>query len=468
MRSINGRTVVEFQHSSITEEHFSERNNFYFNFGYKIIWLFDMRDFYSEGKIQEVYDKEFSWIRPYRAFKYFDRYQVQTELFFQLKETMDNQKCIVRIKSTAKTGFETFTIIDWYTKQEFLDYTKKCSGDYELPLFYDDLTDNAEFKEFKNKYEIVLSQEQDRVVQSVEGAVLLLAVPGSGKTSTLIARLGYMIFCRNIPSENILVLSYTNAAANEVRERFIKTYRVSQDFNLRFATINSFCSEVIKHKSVTAGNKYNYTLINRQVTLKNLYRSRFNRFLLKSELIEYDTIIGYIKNMMLYENESSYLHYEKSDVYKEYISYCQENKIMDYDDQLIFAYQILNEDNKVRKYYEDKYKYICVDEAQDNSKLQYEIIHLISRNNNNILMVGDEDQSIFGFRGAYPRALLNFRNVYKNTFTLQIKRNFRSTKSIISKANQFILENMDREPKKMVCMREYNTPVIIQNVDSRK
>ena len=334
-------------------------------------------------------------------------------------------------------------------------------------MFYDDLTNNEEFQRYKSQYNIQLTKEQDRAVQSVEGAVLLLAVPGSGKTSTMIARLGYMVLCKGISPENILVISYTNAAADELRRRMTSTFNLKDGSNIKIATINSFCLEIINQYSLIKNKKNPYNLKPRQSSLYEFFSKRKNINLTKSELIEYDTTIGYIKNMMLFENEDELAQVDSDRIYKEYVNYCKENNYMDYDDQLIFAYKILLSAKDIRNTLENKYRYISVDEAQDNSKLQHEIIRLIAEKNNNIFMVGDEDQSIFGFRGAYPRALLKFRNTYKNTFNLQIKRNFRSTANIIETANRFIEVNTDRETKKMVPVKEAGNQVIIRKVASR-
>lgn len=136
-------------------------------------------------------------------------------------------------------------------------------------------------------------------------------------------------------------------------------------------------------------------------------------------------------------------------IYKYYNDKLREKRLMDYDDQMVYAHTILVKYPRILKFFSDKFKYICVDEAQDTSKIQHRIIKLLTAENGNIFMVGDEDQSIYGFRAAYPEALVNFEKEYKNAKVLLMEKNYRSSQEIVKVADGVIQKNKDRHPKNM-------------------
>lgn len=307
--------------------------------------------------------------------------------------------------------------------------------------------------EYKNNFysKLKLNEQQKAAVTSVDGAVLLLAVPGSGKTTVLTARLGYMIGQCGIDAESILVLTYTVAAANEMKKRFSTVYP-EFDYAPEFRTINGVAQKIIYDFSRRTG-RVPFELISdekRQTAIvASVYREITGEFATDIIISEIKTRITRAKNAMMSEEEIAELDDETpfSRVYEAYSRFLRENRLMDYDDQLVYAHTILRKYPAFAKAYASKYKYICVDEAQDTSKIQHRIIKLLTGNNGNIFMVGDEDQSIYGFRGAYPEFLLSFEEDYPGAVILKSEENFRSTPEITGVADDFINKNTLRIKK---------------------
>ena len=332
---------------------------------------------------------------------------------------------------------------------------------------------NNEINEFCEKYGITLNEQQKQAVQAVDGANLLLAVPGSGKTTVLVARLGYMILCKNIPPEKILAMTYTTAATHDMRERFSSFFGKELGEKLEFRTINGV-SEIIIRRYAKKIGKPPFHLVSddkeKIKTIKTIYTQCTNEFPTENDIIETETAISYIKNMMLREDEIE-LVFDSipkiGEMYKTYQAHMKSNRLMDYDDQMVYAYNILKRDEALLREIQEETPYISVDEAQDTSKIQHEIIHLLVGENNNIFMVGDEDQSIYGFRAAYPQALMNFKDDYKNATILLMEHNYRSTETIVSTAAGFIAKNKHRHEKKLISNREKGNPIDFIHVRNR-
>lgn len=189
-----------------------------------------------------------------------------------------------------------------------------------------------------------------------------------------------------------------------------------------------------------------------------------------SEIREIRRLITYIKNMMLTEAEIKELDSNIDnlpEIYQQYRKMLRERRLMDFDDQMSYAYLILQRYPSVLDHFQEQYPYICVDEAQDTSKIQHEIIKLLASKHENLFMVGDEDQSIYGFRAAYPDALLSFEKDHPHAKVLLMEENYRSTEEIISAANRFIAENRFRHKKTMVPTRGSGSPIHVVRAKSR-
>ena len=324
-------------------------------------------------------------------------------------------------------------------------------------------------KEFFERLAIKLNKQQISAVQAIEGPVLLLAVPGSGKTTVLVTRLGYMLYCCGIDPSSILTLTYTRAATRDMAERYSKMFGTDSEWNekamsvdrLEFRTINSICDRIIKYYAGIDG-RIPFQLESNEKALNQLVAQLFQQteesYPTENDIKTVRSLITYIKNMRLGMEQIEKLGYENdldlSAIYRGYQEMMRRNSRMDYDDQMVYAYNILRRSPETLAYFQQKYQYICVDEAQDTSKIQHEIIALLASSNENLFMVGDEDQSIYGFRAAYPEALLNFEKVHSHARVLLMEENFRSNAKIVAAADHFIQQNQMRHAKHMKSNRQ--------------
>ena len=445
---LTGKTVIEFQHSPLSTESFNKRNTFYHDLGYKVVWLFDLTEEYSNSKIsfEEKENKTvFSWSHPRNTFRNYDLSNSNIDLFFQI--TNSDDICIIRVLPSSNIGFSSFSGSKWLSKQDFLEYFQINNGSYPPP-HRKDIKFNTEYLSFKNQYNILLDPQQERAVEAIDGSVLLLAVPGSGKTTTLVARIGYMVNCKGVEPEKILALTYTTNSADDMIRRYAAKF--GDNKGVSFRTINSLAFEIVNRfsgRKIIAENKDVHSI------LRSIYKELLPyEYPTEGDIKNAATTLSYIKNMILTPEEGNKILIWDSPAYEiltKYQAKLSEKYMIDFDDQLVLAYQILRENVNALNTIQDQFQYICVDEAQDTSKLQYEMIKLIAKNSKNVFIVGDEDQSIYRFRAAYPKGLLNFKNEFPNPFILQLETNYRSTEEIIELASPFIAKNDDRYPKKM-------------------
>ena len=294
------------------------------------------------------------------------------------------------------------------------------------------------WQEFEQQFSIQLNEQQKSAVQSVDGSVLLLAVPGSGKTTVLVTRLGYMIYCKGMNPGKILTVTYTVAATKDMADRFAVKFGQEMAERLEFRTINGICARVIQYYSWKTGRMAFQLLTDeKRITamLSGIYHQTERVYPTEGDLKNVRTLITYIKNRMLNEKEIQKLEEEAeihlAEIYKEYCRQLREQQLMDYDDQMVYAYNMLRKIPELLAYFQEKYPYICVDEAQDTSKIQHAIIALLASKSENLFMVGDEDQSIYGFRAAYPEALLEFEHHHPGAKVLLMEENFRSDGNIV-------------------------------------
>ena len=311
------------------------------------------------------------------------------------------------------------------------------------------------YEEFKSQYPVRLNRQQEEAVRQTDGPILLLAVPGSGKTTVLVTRLGYMLHCKGIRPERVLTVTYTVAATKDMKARFVSFFGEEHADKLTFRTINGLCAVVIGTYARRKGTEA-FALLDDERQIKSVIRDLLARtgtaFPSDQQVNDARTHITYCKNMMLTEAE---IHAHKVDgmdfprVYFEYQDFLLRSKRIDYDDQMVFTYRIFRQYPDILAHFQRRWPYICVDEAQDTSKVQHAILRLLASASGNIFMVGDEDQSIYGFRAAWPQALLEFEQVFPGAKVLKLETNYRSTRAIVEKADAFIRRNQNRRPKRM-------------------
>ncbi len=315
---------------------------------------------------------------------------------------------------------------------------------------------------FEKEYMSRFNAQQRKAVRQVDGPVLLLAVPGSGKTTVLVTRLGYMALCCEIKPEEILTVTYTVAATGDMRARCAEHFGEDLAKQFEFRTINSICAKIIQYY----GRQYDrspFALVSdeKQITalLSAVYQEVQREYPTESDLKSVRTLITYIKNMMLTDEEVRQLAAKLeepiniAEIYQKYCRAMRENQWMDYDDQMIYAYRMLCKHPQILRHFQQRYRYFCVDEAQDTSKIQHAILALLASASGNLFMVGDEDQSIYGFRAAYPQALLDFEQDHPGAKVLLMEENFRSDTGIVQAADRFIQKNTFRHVKRMKAAR---------------
>ena len=310
--------------------------------------------------------------------------------------------------------------------------------------------------EFIKEFHIMLNDQQLAAVQAIEEPTLLLAVPGSGKTTVLVTRIGYMVYCKGIAPEEILVVTYNVAAKSDMQRRCKKMFGEDLSMRVEFRTINGICAKAIALYSRMVG-KQAFELLSdegeKARILAGIYQRIEHGFPSENDLSDLATRITYIKNRMLSKEEIARLNaecdYDLAKIYEAYRREMRARSLMDFDDQLVYAYTMFRSAPALLDAFWDRYSYIMVDEAQDTSKIQHAIIELLAGREHHLFMVGDEDQSIYGFRAAYPEALLSFEDRYPGARVLLMETNYRSDAGIVAAADAFIRQNSLRHEKHM-------------------
>lgn len=331
-------------------------------------------------------------------------------------------------------------------------------------------------KEYKEKYHYEsLDPQQSAAVEATEGPVLLLAVPGSGKTTTLLARLGYLVYGKKVDPTSILTCTYTVAATDEMRTRFRAKFGDEYADKMEFRTINGVCARIINMYEHLGHVAFELASDDKRYSvMRDIWIAEGHTYPSDADLRLMSTAITSVKNQMLTDEEANSVDFNSSEgrvsigpIYRGYKKVMRENHWMDYDDQMVYALSILKKCPAVLLKMQDKYKYFCVDEAQDTSRIQHTVIAMLARKSRNIMMVGDEDQSIYGFRAACPQALMDFEKNWPGAKVLLMEQNYRSTSQIVSAADAFIKQNTTRRDKNMCAHQPSGSDIVIQPCSSR-
>ena len=295
-----------------------------------------------------------------------------------------------------------------------------------------------------------LSQVQKKAVMHKDGPMMVLAGPGSGKTLVITKRVQYLIEQYHIPPERILVITFTRAAAGEMKERFQRMAGCS--LPVSFGTFHSVFFTILKYA-------YHYRVEN---ILPESKKYEMIREILYEENLEIDDEADFIRSVLqeisLVKGQMLSLEYYYSKncgedifrkIFKQYEKKLHQKRQIDFDDILVYTYELLKERKDIRKAWQQKFPYILIDEFQDINKVQYEIVKMLAQPFNNLFIVGDDDQSIYKFRGARPELMLGFPKDYEETKKIILNTNYRSGKEIVDFAEQVIIHNKKRFPKEM-------------------
>ena len=312
-------------------------------------------------------------------------------------------------------------------------------------------------KIFKN-----LNESQSDAVKKTEGPVLILAGAGSGKTTTIISRLAYLIEVLGIPASNTLTLTFTNKAAKEMRERSLAMIE-----NISYPPL--LCTF---HKFGLLFLKFNIHLLNRQNNFVVIDTDDKKRIIKKinaeipTPLIASE--ISRYKNSLMtpdeaYKQAELYNYQQIAKVYEEYEKYLNENNLVDFDDLIALTYKLLDQNPELAATTSQKYQYIMIDEYQDTNELQLKLIQKLCSSHTNICVVGDDDQSIYGWRGAHIRNIIEFDQDFKNAAVFKLENNYRSRTPILEVANALIEHNRSRLGKKLLPTRGGGEDVSVLN-----
>ena len=298
-----------------------------------------------------------------------------------------------------------------------------------------------------------LNPSQREAVEHIDGAMLILAGAGSGKTKTLTARLAYLVGAVGIDPANTLTLTFTNKAAAEMRERALKLMPSKVSYPPLLCTFHKFGLLFLKFHIEKLGRSNTFVIIDSD-DKKRLLRSIAKEEKIELNLAFIASEISKYKNSLLtpevVKQKAELSDYKQiAKIYEIYQANIEENNLVDFDDLLMLTYQILDENEVLRKETSNRYKYIMVDEYQDTNELQYRLLEHLCSEHENICVVGDDDQSIYGWRGANIRNILEFADNFKETKTVKLETNYRSTEPILKAANTLIEHNSTRLGKKL-------------------
>ena len=294
------------------------------------------------------------------------------------------------------------------------------------------------------------------------GQVLLISCPGSGKTTTMIRRVKAMID-HGIDASTILMVTFTDKAATEMKERFVKNYGQCRT---TFCTIHSLCFHILKSQNqsihiVSAEEQYRLLMesmrqlkISAQIAIKDIV----------SDISAYKNSLTPLNSF----RPANIRHHEFCKIYNNYESKKQTSNLYDFDDLLCTCLELLTVNSDILKRYQEKYRYIICDEYQDTNPVQKEILYLLLGKDGNICVVGDDDQSIYGFRGSNPRIMMDFHKDYPNVHQIPMSTNYRSQPQIIEAANRLISHNTNRFSKAITSARTGNGTVHYQTLPNRQ
>ncbi|MCL6573146.1 MAG: UvrD-helicase domain-containing protein, partial [Bacillus sp. (in: Bacteria)] len=319
-----------------------------------------------------------------------------------------------------------------------------------------------------------LNPEQQNAVKATDGPLLLMAGAGSGKTRVLTHRIGYLIVEKRVNPYNILALTFTNKAAREMRDRIRKMMGGTAE-EIWISTFHSMCVRILRRDIDRIGYNRNFTILDSTDQLsvvkgilkeKNLDPKKYDpRAILgsissaKNELIE---------PVEFKKTANDFFEKIVSDVYEEYQKRLHKNQALDFDDLIMLTIRLFERDPDVLIYYQRKFQYIHVDEYQDTNKAQYLLVKMLAERFKNLCVVGDSDQSIYGWRGADIANILSFEKDYPNASVILLEQNYRSTQRILLAANKVIENNRNRKVKNLWTQNPEGNKLVYFRADSEQ
>jgi len=317
-----------------------------------------------------------------------------------------------------------------------------------------------------------LNKQQREAVKLIGCPVLIFAGAGSGKTRVLTEKIAYLVDKVGIPPEHILSVTFTNKAANEMKERILKLIKCDVA-KMTVGTFHSVCASLLRKHIHMLGYDNNFTIYDQsdsKQAMKNVISS-LNLDIKTFQPNKYQYLVSNLKSKMIYPNDvllntDIYIDEILKDIYERYNELLKENNAVDFDDLLLLPIELFKQEKSLLDYYQNKFQYVLVDEYQDTNKPQFEFIYNISKNNNEITVVGDDDQSIYAWRGADIKNILNFSNSFPNSKIIKLEQNYRSTKTILDAAFHVVSKNKNRAEKKLWTENEKGDPIYINEFEN--
>lgn len=299
-----------------------------------------------------------------------------------------------------------------------------------------------------------LNERQQEAVYHTDGPVLILAGAGSGKTRVLTHRIAYLIEQKRVNPWNILAITFTNKAAGEMRDRVDDIVGFGSE-SIWVSTFHSTCVRILRRYIERLGYGNNFTIYDTDDT-KNIMKDICKRLQIDTKTLKERTLLSVIssaKDSLIspveYELKAmgDYTKQRAAQVYKEYQEVLHKNNALDFDDLIVKTVELFKTCPDVLDYYQERFRYIMVDEYQDTNTAQFELIHLLAGKYRNLCVVGDDDQSIYKFRGANISNILDFEKVFPEAEVIKLEQNYRSTQTILDAANAVIRNNVERKEK---------------------
>lgn len=318
-----------------------------------------------------------------------------------------------------------------------------------------------------------LNDEQKKAVFQTEGPVLILAGAGSGKTRVLTHRIAYLIEECQVNPWNIMAITFTNKAAGEMRERVDKLVGFGSE-SIWVATFHSTCVRILRRFADRMGYENNFTIYDTD-DQKTVMKDICKRLQIDTKMLKERTILGAIssaKNELVGPIEfqtqaiGDFNKQKISRVYTEYQAMLKKNNAMDFDDLIVNTVELLKSCSDVLESYQNRFAYMMVDEYQDTNTAQFELIRLLSGGKRNLCVVGDDDQSIYKFRGANIRNILDFEKVYQDAMVIKLEQNYRSTQNVLDAANAVISHNIGRKDKALWTEEEAGNRIHFRQFDT--
>ncbi|WP_368914515.1 DNA helicase PcrA [Streptococcus agalactiae] len=320
---------------------------------------------------------------------------------------------------------------------------------------------------------IGMNDKQAEAVQTTDGPLLIMAGAGSGKTRVLTHRIAYLIDEKYVNPWNILAITFTNKAAREMRERAIALNPATQDTLI--ATFHSMCVRILRREADYIGYNRNFTIVDpgEQRTLMKRIIKQLN---LDTKKWNERSILGTISNAkndlldeIAYEKQAGDMYTQViAKCYKAYQEELRRSEVMDFDDLIMMTLRLFDQNKDVLAYYQQRYQYIHVDEYQDTNHAQYQLVKLLASRFKNICVVGDADQSIYGWRGADMQNILDFEKDYPQAKVVLLEENYRSTKKILQAANNVINHNKNRRPKKLWTQNDEGEQIVYHRANNEQ